>query len=113
MEDNDLVVHRAVCDVCNFNIVGPRYKCMNCLDYDMCSYCEGLFMTLRQHDIYHVFAKINVPLKRTLDVCQNSKRFNGVCRNHLNVPIFTLEREKTKRKVLQETPRVQKTMPRP
>lgn len=31
--------HGADCDVCQFQIVGNRYKCLNCSDYDLCDFC--------------------------------------------------------------------------
>lgn len=51
-------VHRNVtCDVCGQEgIVGTRYKCTVCPDYDLCETCEPL------HDRSHPMIKINVPL---------------------------------------------------
>ncbi|XP_052235055.1 uncharacterized protein LOC127847284 [Dreissena polymorpha] len=50
-----------ICDGCNNPIVGPRYKCGNCLDFDLCEVCEsksGL------HNPEHVFVKIRRPCPR-------------------------------------------------
>lgn len=33
--------HRANCDVCSKTIMGVRYKCLDCPDYDECSKCRG------------------------------------------------------------------------
>ncbi|XP_065064353.1 sequestosome-1-like isoform X2 [Rhopilema esculentum] len=30
-----------ICDVCDKEIVGTRFKCLSCPDYDLCSGCEG------------------------------------------------------------------------
>lgn len=51
-------VHRNVtCDVCDMNgIVGVRYKCTVCPDYDLCSACEP------SHDPSHPLIKIKQPL---------------------------------------------------
>jgi len=29
-----------VCDACNLGIFGFRYKCLKCVDYDLCATCE-------------------------------------------------------------------------
>lgn len=40
---NSEVVHqRVTCDLGNQNIVGRRYKCVNCPDFDLCQNCEAL-----------------------------------------------------------------------
>jgi len=53
-------LHKGVCcDGCGMHpIVGVRYKCMNCPDYDLCEGCEARGV----HD-HHVFLKLKQPLK--------------------------------------------------
>jgi len=52
------VVHGAICDHCEQQIHGIRYKCVNCNDFDLCDRCESL----RPHDHEHLFLKIYEPL---------------------------------------------------
>lgn len=33
------VVHNATCDLCDSHILGVRYKCTRCPDYDVCASC--------------------------------------------------------------------------
>lgn len=56
-EESGPVVHRHVtCDGCRkFPIVGIRYKCSVCPDFDFCSECEST----KEHD--HAFLKIKTP----------------------------------------------------
>eukprot|EP00047_Mylnosiga_fluctuans_P009154 m.10178 g.10178 ORF g.10178 m.10178 type:complete len:837 (-) comp2498_c0_seq2:78-2588(-) len=46
-----------VCDGCNSRIVGIRYKCFMCPDFDLCETCEAR----EEHDPSHIFAKIRRP----------------------------------------------------
>jgi ribosomal protein S18 acetylase RimI-like enzyme len=32
--------HHAICDCCDFPILGVRFKCLNCPDFDICASCE-------------------------------------------------------------------------
>jgi len=53
------------CDSCGANpIVGIRYKCGNCADFDLCSNCEAY----NPHDNTHVFLKIRRPIAVTPQV---------------------------------------------
>ena len=56
----DCFIHRGItCNTCNASpICGTRYKCANCLDYDVCEACEAN----DHHDRTHVFLKINYPI---------------------------------------------------
>lgn len=53
-------LHRGIsCNICNANpLNGVRFKCLNCVDYDVCSRCEPSC----DHDLTHVFVKIAVPI---------------------------------------------------
>ncbi|CAO3576289.1 unnamed protein product [Absidia cylindrospora] len=47
-----------ICDHCHCDIVGVRYKCGHCPDYDLCETCEPLLL----HNQDHVFLKIRQQL---------------------------------------------------
>ena len=46
-----------MCDVCKDDITGMRWKCMKCLDIDLCTHCynEG------KHSLDHGFYRIVYP----------------------------------------------------
>jgi len=48
------VVHPAICDQCSQRIVGVRWKCQTCPDYDLCNSCRQL----KTH-AEHQFSKLN------------------------------------------------------
>ncbi|KAI9361372.1 hypothetical protein BD770DRAFT_441392 [Pilaira anomala] len=53
-------IHRGItCNKCNVSpIRGIRYKCANCVDFDLCEMCEGA----NSHINTHVFLKIRIPI---------------------------------------------------
>lgn len=62
------------CDNCKkTNIVGNRYKCIICQNYDLCEDCEANYT---QHDPYHIFIKI-----------KNTEMFNELVAS--NVSLFS------------------------
>merc|ERR1719367_1844566 len=48
-----------VCDGCNGPVLGPRYKCLVCADYDLCKNCEG-----RGLHSQHKMVRLPQPCKR-------------------------------------------------
>ncbi|KAK3603904.1 hypothetical protein CHS0354_042915 [Potamilus streckersoni] len=55
----DRVHPGVICDECDGSIVGIRYKCLTCPDYDLCSTCEQRGLHLE-----HNMMKISTPLTR-------------------------------------------------
>ncbi|KAG0320193.1 hypothetical protein BG000_003662 [Podila horticola] len=49
-----------ICDGCDNDIFGVRYKCANCPDFDLCGNCEA--SPTPRHDPTHVFLKIRKPI---------------------------------------------------
>jgi len=58
-EEEDQVHSGVVCDGCGGSVVGIRYKCNFCPDYDLCQACEAKGCV---HDPSHVFLKIAKPI---------------------------------------------------
>ncbi|KAJ3159074.1 hypothetical protein HDU86_001973 [Geranomyces michiganensis] len=58
--EKDGYVHRSItCNHCGISpIRGFRFKCANCVDYDVCETCEALEVHLKTH----VFVKIRIPI---------------------------------------------------
>jgi len=58
-----VTVHSAYCDTCRNTIVGVRYKCANCPDFDLCETCEAKHCEEPLHDRDHLFLKITRPIQ--------------------------------------------------
>ncbi|XP_005090579.1 uncharacterized protein LOC101855228 [Aplysia californica] len=56
------ILHKGItCDHCDLEIVGVRYKCGNCADFDLCEKCENSEFV---HDPTHVFLKLRKPARK-------------------------------------------------
>jgi hypothetical protein len=59
--DPNAVIHPAICDKCSNLIVGLRFKCNSCIDFDLCETCvkePGV------HDTTHTFSRLQRPFRR-------------------------------------------------
>lgn len=56
------IQHAAYCDVCNQTILGIRYKCSNCPNFDLCEACEAVNLERSLHDADHIFFKVYRPI---------------------------------------------------
>lgn len=50
--------HDILCDNCKKTIIGFRYKCVTCADYDLCPKCE-----MQETHTHHYMIRIPKPLK--------------------------------------------------
>lgn len=65
---SDWQLHRnIICDGCDEAIVGPRFKCIKCPDFDWCHSCESdpTMHHGKPEEETHLFLKINKPLPHT------------------------------------------------
>jgi len=53
------IVHGVNCNYCGLPILGVRYKCVQCHEYNLCSHCETF---VGAHPIDHPLIKAKVPL---------------------------------------------------
>lgn len=56
---NEIILHPVACSVCQFPIVGVRYKCAICPHFDLCEICE---MLDNSHPADHPLIKAKRPL---------------------------------------------------
>ena len=59
----EIIPDSGACDVCGTSpLVGVRYKCVNCDDFNMCEKCDASGAGEHEHFPMHVFLKLRQPL---------------------------------------------------
>merc|ERR1712004_324008 len=71
MERSAQVHWGVVCDGCDGPVVGPRHKCLVCLDYDLCATCEA-----RGLHVHHKMIRLPAPCKRVGPRCHLARQVN-------------------------------------
>lgn len=53
-----------VCFGCLTEIVGPRFTCSSCMNFNLCSKCELIdpLLTDGRHEVSHIILKIKIPI---------------------------------------------------
>ncbi len=60
-----------ICDACRkHGIVGMRWKCARCFDFDLCTHC---YMALDKHDLTHPFLRFETATNTQVNI---DKLFN-------------------------------------
>jgi len=72
--------HHVNCNSCGLPIVGLRYKCVVCIEYDLCEKCEAT----TNHPIDHPLMKIRVPVPPTFQGIHAVSAGLHQCRGHLS-----------------------------
>ena len=87
-------VHKHVtCDVCGVrDFAGIRYKCLECIDYDLCPSCFHASKTSKNHRKTHSVRPIEAPLAAQPD--QNIADLGALLAQLLNVDPLELERNR-------------------
>eukprot|EP01112_Ceratiomyxa_fruticulosa_P013108 TRINITY_DN3667_c0_g1_i2.p1 TRINITY_DN3667_c0_g1~~TRINITY_DN3667_c0_g1_i2.p1 ORF type:complete len:591 (-),score=177.33 TRINITY_DN3667_c0_g1_i2:78-1850(-) len=112
-ENKPPTVHNALCDMCKNQIIGIRFKCSVCPDYDLCNDCYNL----KKHNAEHEFKQfaediVNpslTPEERALQVQKlNEKIAELRKRKEEDEAKRDIEREITRRKGGQEAAQARK-----
>ncbi|KAH9951018.1 hypothetical protein B0H21DRAFT_685870 [Amylocystis lapponica] len=68
--------HDARCNMCDSSIVGDRYKCLNCPDFDSCGSC---FQIMREQHPNHGFVKVSKPEQLMIHYNATQCLFSATC----------------------------------
>ena len=76
-QNSNQIEHKGIqCKKCFINpIIGLRYKCVECNDYNLCQKCEEENAKKGFHDSEHNFIKIRKPQKKNQEIIIEKKEF--------------------------------------
>merc|ERR1712168_86123 len=92
LEDRSNVHVGIFCDNCDVTIIGIRYKCGNCVNYDLCMQCEAKEDI---HDPTHIFVKIKKPVD-SISLLNKKGKPAPLIKNVLYKPKLTSKSSKSK-----------------
>eukprot|EP01091_Cochliopodium_minus_P020913 TRINITY_DN930_c0_g1_i1.p1 TRINITY_DN930_c0_g1~~TRINITY_DN930_c0_g1_i1.p1 ORF type:complete len:416 (-),score=150.99 TRINITY_DN930_c0_g1_i1:93-1340(-) len=113
--------HRAFCDRCSQSIVGIRWKCLECPDFDFCDSCylvANQVETIKNHDKKHTFCKIEDPCSYPFSFIKQKELYeqSKISQNNTNVVVEqpkvvevpkVIEQPKIEQPKVEEVPKVE------
>ena len=74
-DDGKAIHHGYICDGCEMNpIIGNRYKCMICGDFDYCEACEEKFKNEHRHPFLKIYKPAMNPISIKCVMPENQKK---------------------------------------
>jgi len=98
-------IHNAICDRCDEKIVGIRWKCFDCQDFDFCNACYVFANgkeSFKLHDKSHTFGKIEDPQTTLSFQVEKEKYMHNQRLEKERIEKETLEKERLEKERLEK-----------
>ena len=80
IENKKEQIHKGIfCNKCGKEIIGKRFKCVQCFNFNLCQFCENDY----NHDIRHIMVSIIYPVQNESEL--SSKLDKNLCYKNQNL----------------------------
>lgn len=84
LENNNEQIHKGIfCNKCGKEIIGKRFKCVQCNNFNLCQFCENDYI----HDIKHIMVSIIYPIQNESELLSKLDKNLSYKNQNLNYDI--------------------------